>query len=322
MVSLICPTLNEEKYIENILKFFVESLPKEKELIIVDGGSTDNTKSIVQRWIKNNKSIFLVHNSNKTVPFALNLGLKKAVGDIIIRLDAHTLYDPAYIVETLNTFNKTGADIVGGPMNPVGINVVQKSIAYCTSTIFGIGDSTFHFKNKEGWVDSVYLGSWKKEIFIDLIGFDEKFKRNQDDEFHYRAKSLGKKIYLSPKIKSYYYPRSSFKKLFSQYFQYGLYKPLVLNKIKSSIKLRHLIPCLFTLYLFALIFVFFIPNELIKFYLFPVVLYLILNFVFSFKCSDSLLVKICNLLTFPILHIAYGSGFIIGLYKLLTINQK
>ena len=191
----------------------------------------------------------MLHNKNKIVPYALNIAIKQSTGNPIIRLDAHTEYANDYIEKVIETFETTGADIVGGPMRAIGKTNFQKAVAYATSTKLGVGDSQFHDENAKGFVDSVYLGAWKREIFYDVGYFDEKMKRNQDDEFHYRAKSKGKKIYLNPEIKSRYYPRSSFRKLFMQYYQYGLYKPLVLKKIKTEIKLRHLVPIGFVFYL-------------------------------------------------------------------------
>jgi GT2 family glycosyltransferase len=240
----------------------------------------------------------------------LNLGLKSSTGNIVVRLDAHTVYNPDYILKIVETFAKTDADIVGGPMNAIGTNTVQKAIAYCTSNWFGIGNSKFHDVNFSGYVDSVYLGAWKRELFADTGYFDEQMMRNQDDEFHYRAKSKGKKIYLNAEIKSTYFPRSSFKALFKQYFQYGLYKPLVIKKINSEVKLRHLIPMFFVLYLMSLSIAFLFPLILA-----PLLLYLILDLYKSFSNKEETAVKLASLLVYPLLHLSYGLGFILGLFK-------
>ncbi|GCD77337.1 succinoglycan biosynthesis protein exoa [Thermaurantimonas aggregans] len=310
-ISVICPCLNEEKYIENILSHFVKSLPYEKELFIVDGGSTDLTIEIVKKWTLRYSNIFLLNNHHKFVPFALNKAIPLCKGNYIVRIDAHTEYAEDYYEKIIEVFEKVDADIVGGPMRPVGETYLQKAIAYATSSIFGIGDSKFHNLTYEGYTDSVYLGAWKKSLF-DYIGFfDENLKRNQDDEFHYRAKSYGKKIYLSPKIVSYYYPRKSLKGLFKQYFEYGLYKPLVLKKVPSEWKIRHFIPSLFVIYLISTPLCFIYPI-----WIFPFALYSMLTLLYSFKSKKSLPIKLLLLLVFPTIHISYGLGFIIGLKKI------
>jgi len=268
----------------------------------------------IEEWVKKHHNIFLLHNANKYVPFSLNLAIKKSTGDPIIRLDAHTIYELDYFEKILETFKDTGADIVGGPMRATGNTPFQRAVAYCTSTVFGIGDSKIHDENFSGYTDHVYLGAWKRNIFYDIGYFDEELKRNQDDEFHYRAKSFEKKIYLNSQIKSFYYPRSSVSKLIKQYFQYGLFKPLVLKKVKSEIKFRHLIPSAFVLYIIC---IFFLVD--IKIIFIPLVIYFILMIWFSFVNFLSRVEKLFALIIYPILHLSYGAGFLAGLAKLVRI---
>lgn len=309
MITVLCPVYNEQDYVAGILEFFVRAEPAEKELFIIDGCSTDNTTDIVSRWMKDHKNIHLLSNPSKYVPFALNAGINGSTGDPVIRLDAHTLYDDDYFIKILETFDSKDADIVGGPMRAIGNTDFQRAVAYCTSTRFGVGDSSFHNDKAEGYVDSVYLGAWKRSVFTDVGMFDEDMVRNQDDEFHYRAKSKGKKIYLNPQIKSRYFPRKSFGKLFSQYFQYGLYKPLVIQKVSSEIKLRHLIPSFFVLYFLSL-YVWWVILGAFAFA--PAVLYLLLAIYFSLRNVKGYVSFFCRLCIYPVLHMSYGSGFLLG----------
>jgi glycosyltransferase involved in cell wall biosynthesis len=312
LITVLCPTYNEAAYIENVLNFFINAKPRDKELLIIDGGSNDRTKKIVMDWANKYSNIHLLENENQYVPFALNFGIKNSYGDPIIRLDAHTEYDEDYFEQIIKTFNESGADIVGGPMNAVGKTSFQIAVAHATSTVFGVGDSKIHKVIYKGESDHVYLGAWKRKLFNEIGYFDERLIRNQDDEFHYRARSMGKRIYLNPEIKSFYYPRNSFPKLISQYFQYGLYKVIVLRKIKSEIKLRHLIPSLFSIYIlsFSLLF-------LSKYYLLPLMIYLFTDIIFSFKRKNGIKIVIYAMLIYPSIHLSYGIGFLAGLLKLI-----
>lgn len=311
MISVVCPVFNEAEYVHQLISFFIAAKPVQKELIIVDGNSTDNTVGIIQKFLVDNSNIILLHNENRTVPYALNMALVKCKYDIIVRLDAHTNYASNYFEKILETFETTNADIVGGPMHAVGVTSLQKAIANATSSILGVGNSSFHNIKASGFVDTVYLGAWKRSIFEKTGVFDVRFKRNQDDEFHYRAKSMGYKIYLNPDIKSSYYPRNSYFKLGKQYFQYGLYKPMVLRKIKSEVKLRHLIPSAFVLYV-----LFLLPIAVsLTWLLWPLVLYIILILYFSFLCNGSLSQKLLQCLAYPVIHFSYGCGFLMGLIK-------
>jgi succinoglycan biosynthesis protein ExoA len=312
MISVICPVYNESAYIKKLLEFYTHALPADKELILVDGNSTDDTCVIIKQYIQKRDDIRLLDNPKRIVPYALNKAIEAAKGDIIIRLDAHTDYAPDYFEKILETFKNTDADIVGGPMRIARGNTIQNAIGYATCTSFGVGNSSFHFPDYEGYTDSVYLGAWKKSIFKTTGLFDVTFKRNQDDEFHYRAKSLGFKIYQHPDIKLYYHPRSNFSLLFSQYYQYGLYKPLVLQKIKSALSIRHLIPAGFVLYLLSLPLYFILP-----FYigLLPLMFYLLGDIFFTSRANKSINEMLAIMLVYPILHISYGLGFIKGFIK-------
>jgi len=207
---------------------------------------------------------------------------------------------------------------VGGPMRIAKGNAVQEAIGYATSNFFGVGNSSFHFEDFEGFTDSVYLGAWRKSIFQKTGLFDELLKRNQDDEFHYRAKSLGFTIYQSPAIKSFYYPRNTFGKLFKQYFQYGLYKPIVLKKISSAVSLRHLVPSLFVLYLIGLP-LFAAIN--ITYACIPLLLYAAANLFFAAISKKNPLQVLRISFAYLTIHISYGSGFLLGLEKMLAAKR-
>jgi len=310
VISVVCPVYNEEDYISDLIHFFFNSFPIEKELFLIDGGSTDRTRTIISQYQIDYPNIILLENSQKYVPFALNKAIPHCSGDIIVRIDAHSDYELDYFEKILSTFTKTGADIVGGPTRTRFKTIFQEAVSVAICDSFAIGNSKVHQLDYEGYTDSVTFGAWRKEVFSKIGFFDTTLKRNQDDEFHYRARSKGLKIYQDPAIKLYYYPRSDARGLFRQYFEYGLYKPKVLGKIRSGMRVRHLIPSLFTIYLLLLL-----PLALISMYLYiPLYTYISLCL---YKCirlnTSNIKARIYLLLVFPIIHIAYGSGFLLGL---------
>ncbi len=316
ILSVLCPTWNEEKYIEKVLHFFTSANPGDKELFIIDGQSTDRTVCIVRVWQQKYPNIHLLTNEKRYVPYALNLAIPSCKGQYIVRLDAHTEYELDYFEQVIATFKRTDADIVGGPTRTRANDATQAAVANAICSPFGIGNSRVHQEMYEGYTDSVTFGAWRKDIFQITGLFDTDLIRNQDDEFHYRAKSKGLKIYQSPDIKLYYFPRSSLKALFRQYFQYGLYKPLVLKKVPGEWKWRHLIPSLFTLYLPLAAVLAFLHFS----FLFPIMLYLLANIYFSFMNKLPCPSKWISLLVYPIIHLAYGSGFIKGVFRFATFR--
>ena len=94
----------------------------------------------------------------------------------------------------MDSFENIDADIIGGPMRIAKGSEFQNTVGWVTSNKFGVGNSSFHFEGYEGYTDSVYLGAWKKDVFKTTGLFETNLVRNQDDEFHYRAKTFGFKI--------------------------------------------------------------------------------------------------------------------------------
>lgn len=310
--SVICPIYNESKYIDDLLSFLSSCNPQPLQIFFIDGGSTDDSVEIIELWKEKIPQLELLHNSERTVPYALNMAIPLCIADVIVRIDAHSLYAGDYFEKIIETFNNTQADIVGGPTRTAFKVPFQEAVAYVFNTPLGMGNSSVHSIDFEGYTDSVTFGAWKKNIFQKTGFFETALKRNQDDEFHYRARSLGFKIYQNPKIKLLYYPRSTWSSLFKQYFQYGLFKPIVLSKIRSGISLRHLVPSIFFLYILMLIGF----GLFFSWILFPILVYLILVLFFTIKSTSSLLSRLIIPVVYPTIHIAYGTGFLIGFFNL------
>ena len=310
IISVICPLLNEEKYIRQLISFLKDAEPKDKEIIFVDGGSTDKTLELIVHEQSVHRNITLIHNPARVVPQALNLAIPVCQAEIIVRIDAHCKYDQNYFTKILETFTEIKADIVGGPTRTAYNGPIQESVAFAICTRFAIGDSKVHDVSYRGYTDSVTFGAWRKSIFERTGLFDIDLIRNQDDEFHYRAKSLGLRIYQNPDIKLFYYPRDSLIGLFKQYYEYGLYKPLVLKKIRSGARPRHFIPSFFCVYLLSIPLAF-----AFNFWVWPLIFYFVLNLFFSFFNTKRVPIKFILLIVYPTIHIGYGLGFIGGLLR-------
>ncbi|HEY3281578.1 MAG TPA: glycosyltransferase family 2 protein [Armatimonadota bacterium] len=246
-VSVVIPVRNEARHIEaclrNVLAF--ESPTGAFEVIIADGRSDDDTRGIIERIAQRDPRVRLVDNPERTTPCGLNAAIKAAKANVILRIDAHTVYAPDYLRRCLEVQAVTGADNVGGPWVAQGETYLQKAIAAAFRCPLTSGGARSHDVSHEGPVDSVYLGCWPREVF-DRIGlFDQEFVRNQDDELNYRMLQTGHRIWQSPRIRSWYTPRNSLGALFRQYFQYGYWKIRVMQKHGKPASPRHLVPCVF-----------------------------------------------------------------------------
>jgi len=253
-VSVIMPIRNEAPFIKRSLGAVLaqDYAQGPMEVLIADGMSTDGTRDVIARLARNQDiRVSVIENPQRIVPTGMNIAILQARGEIIIRVDGHTIIEPDYVRQCVAALERSGAANVGGLMRPVGENYLSKCIALATSTPFGIGDSKFHYSDQEQFVDTVYMGAYRRDILFRVGLYDDTFLRHQDYELNYRIQKDGGRIFLSPHIRSQYYVRNSLGKLWRQYFQYGFWKARLLRRNPDSLKWRHTIPPLFVLSLFS-----------------------------------------------------------------------
>jgi len=321
-VSIIIPCKNEEKFIGNCLDSILDQnySKNEIEILIIDGMSEDKTRKIVRSYCKKYPFIKLLDNFKKFTPFALNIGIKEARGDIIIRVDAHARYGKEYVSKSVNYLKEYGADNVGGILKtiPAKNTLIAKAITIALSHPFGTGSYFRKGSDKLRFVDTVFGGCYKRDVF-DRIGlFNEKLLRSQDMEFNLRLKKAGGKILLAPDIVSYYYPKTSLKSFLKHNFTDGIWATYPLKLAKVSLGKRHYLPLSFVLgFIGTGILGVFIPFFLWLFLL-GIGTYLLLNIYFSAKIAikekDFRYLFVMPLI-FAARHFGYGFGSLWGLIK-------
>lgn len=261
-VTIAIPILNEAAYIEKVLDSVVaQDYPAgSMEVILADGFSTDGTRELVEAFVQRQATrpgpcppITLIDNPKRIVSTALNEAIRMARGEIIVRVDAHTIIASDYVSQCVRALERSGADGVGGPMISVGVGYTAEAIALATSTPFAIGNSKYRSSRyfQEGYVETTHMGAYRKETLFDIGLFNEQFVRHQDYELDYRIRRKGGTIYLSPDIQSEYFVRARLRKLWRQYVQYGFWKGRFLRQEKSSLRWRHVVPPLFVVTLLA-----------------------------------------------------------------------
>ena len=324
-VDIIIPCRNEIIYIERCIGSIINSnYPLELiNIYVCDGVSDDGTINIIKQLTKKHKQVHLIVNEQKTTPFALNLGIKSSHSAIKIILGAHAEIHPDFIKENVAILNKDSSiGCAGGIINNIYENKTSEIIGKAMSSPFGVGNAHFRTGQKEGLVDTVAFGAYRKEVFESIGYFDEDLARNRDDEFNYRLLKNNFKIYLSKKIISSYYVRASFKDLFRQYYQYGFWKVYVNKKHRTITTLRQLIPSLMVTTL-ILGFVFSFLNMFFALlFSTEIVLYLIGSCWFASKKANNLKQLFAIIFTFLILHTSYGIGYLYGILKFILFKRN
>lgn len=250
-VSVIIPVYNEEKYIKGLIESLKkQDYDKEKfEVIFIDGNSKDKTIDIIKEKVnleENDKYKILV-NPDKITPKSVNIGIKEAKNEIIIRLDAHSEYPSNYISKCVYYLNNTDADNVGCLCHPEGKTRIGKAIANVVSSKFGVGNSSFRTGTESGYVDTVPFGTFRRELFEKIGYFNEELPRSEDNEFNYRIRKNQGKVYLFNDIEVIYYPRDTILKLMKMGFQNGKWATYTGYIIPGSMGIRHFIPLVFVI---------------------------------------------------------------------------
>ena len=320
-VTVIMPVRNERAHIgRSVAAILLQDYPADRlEVIVVDGTSADGTRDIVANMAIRNPhaTIRILDNPGCIVPTGLNVALRVAQGDIIVRVDGHTIIAPDYVRQCVTELQRTGADNVGGKMNASGQGAFGATVTLATSAPFGVGNARFHYSNQEEWVDTVYMGAWSHEVFRRVGLFDEELVRNQDDEFNYRLLKHGGRILLSPYIRSQYTVRGTPSSLWRQYLQYGYWKVRVLQKHPGQMRLRQFAPPLFVAILIGTAAL--APFTTIGQILMALIggAYLVTNLIASLWTARQCGWRHLPLLpfVFAILHVSYGLGFLMGLVR-------
>jgi succinoglycan biosynthesis protein ExoA len=322
-VSVIMPVRNERNFIEASLSAVLrQDYPSElTEVIVADGMSTDGTRDVVKTHQIGCPNLRMIDNPGQIVPTGLNAALAQARGSIIVRVDGHCEIARDYLSRSVEHLSSNRADIVGGTLETIGDTPIARLIALAMSSRFGVGNSAFRTAlNQTIMVDTVAFPAYTRAI-LDRGGlFDEELVRNQDDEYSYRLRELGARILLAADIRAKYYCRASLRSLWRQYFQYGYWKVRVMQKRTGQMRLRQLAPPALVAALAVSLLL--APFSNVGGWALALVggSYVSATIAATALSSRSwkgrskgtlVLLPVC----FAILHLAYGSGFLVGLIR-------
>lgn len=319
-VSVLMAIRNENAFLERSLgSVLLQDYPQERmEVIVADGMSVDGTRETVQLLQSQHRNLMLLSNEGKFVSSGLNIALRNAKGEVIIRVDGHCVIPTDYVRRCIECLNeRKDVECIGGSLINIGTGARGEAISLAMGTPFGVGDAYFRYFKLQAYVDTVAFGAYRRRVFDNIGMFDEELVRNQDDEFNYRLREFGGKILLVPEIRVHYYTRSSFRKLWRQYFEYGYWKVRVMQKHPKQMRPRQFVPPSFAVVLLSSFVL--IPFTPLGLWLLGLVggSYAFANLFASILTAHKNSWKSLPLLpvAFATLHLSYGLGFLVGLVK-------
>ena len=243
-VSVIVPVLNEEGHIERCLASIeAQTYPAIIEILVADGGSTDRTLTMATA----HPLVRVLRNPSRIQAAGLNAGLAIAAGDVVVRVDGHCVLASDYVSRCVDALQATGAAMVGGSMVPqAGGGWIARSVAQAMASPLGAGPARFHVGGPPGWVDTVYLGSYRREVARRAGGYRVDVGVNEDAELAYRLRGVGG-VWFDPAIRASYTPRQSLTGVARQFFRYGLSRSATVRRHPGSVSARQLAPPLLVL---------------------------------------------------------------------------
>lgn len=329
-LSVILPCRNEAAHVVGCLDSVVASVREgpwardRAEVFVLDGGSTDGTRALAERYAARLDWVHVVDNPGRTAPAAMNLGLAHAKGRVIVRMDVHVRYPKDYLRRLVDRLATSGADNVGGRVEtlPGADTVTARAIARALGHPFGVGNSAFRLAPGTDaaprWVDTVPFGCFRRELALRLGGFDEELVRNQDDEFNGRLIRNGGRILLDPSIVVQYFGRARYGQLARMYYQYGLFKPLAARKLGAVTTVRQLVPAAFLVALAGLagLGIAFAPARLALLALALTYAGAALLVAARATRPEGVRAAFALAFAFAVLHLSYGWGYLRGLVGL------
>ena len=244
LVTIAMPCFNEEGYIEECVRSVqMQDYPRERiEILVADGRSTDRTREVLARLAEEDGRIRVIDNPDRLQSAGMNRMIQEARGEIVVRMDVHCEYGERYVRACVDALARTGADNVGGAQRPRARTRFQKALCAALASPLGVGGAAYRSAENEGFVDTVFLGAFRRDVFDRVGMYDPKAITNEDAELNQRLLEAGGKIYLSRDIEVHYYPRDSFKKLAIQYYKYGQGRARTLLKRRRLPTVRPMIP--------------------------------------------------------------------------------
>jgi glycosyltransferase involved in cell wall biosynthesis len=250
-VSVVLPVRDEAPHLPRCLAALAaQSYPRDRfEVIVADGGSTDGSAAIAQRYAAQGLPVRVLPNPAGSTPAGLNVGVRHARGAVIVILGARAEVAPDFLAHSVAALARTGADAVGGVVESAPWagreTPTARAIALALRSPFGVGDARYRYAAREQEVDTVNYGAYRREVFERVGLFDESMTWVEDDEFNYRLRAAGGRLVLAPSIRVRYYARPTLGALWRQHFRWGFNKPRVARRHPAQMRPRHAVPALF-----------------------------------------------------------------------------
>lgn len=308
--SLIAPTFSRPDEVYEFLESLTHQQYSDFEVIIADGSPHDDVKPVVNPFMGKLNLIY-IYEKYLPVSDARNRAAEVANGDWLIFLDSDCII-PEYYLQRVDKFIELNkVELFGGPDKAhESFTPTQKAISYAMTSILTTGG----IRGKEKHVGVFHPRGFnmgiKKQAFLEVNGYATDFRCGEDIELSMRLLEKGKKSALIPEAFVYHKRRTDFLKFFKQVFRFGAARINIWQRHPKELKITHLFPTVFMLFVLSVPFQFFISENLFYFSSLIFFLYSIANFVLATKETGSIKTGFLSLIAAYVMLFGYGWGFL------------
>lgn len=308
--SLIAPTFSRPDEVYEFLESLTHQQYSDFEVIIADGSPHDDVKPVVNPFMGKLNLIY-IYEKYLPVSDARNRAAEVANGDWLIFLDSDCII-PEYYLQRVDKFIELNkVELFGGPDKAhESFTPTQKAISYAMTSILTTGGIRGKKKHVGVFHPRGFNMGIKKQAFLEVNGYATDFRCGEDIELSMRLLEKGKKSALIPEAFVYHKRRTDFLKFFKQVFRFGAARINIWQRHPKELKITHLFPTVFMLFVLSVPFQFFISENLFYFSSLILFLYSIANFVLATKETGSIKTGFLSLIAAYVMLFGYGWGFL------------
>ncbi len=330
LVSLCVIAYNEEKVLNGLFRNIADQTypHQDIEVVLVDSNSTDKTRSMMEDFKNTDykfRRVSIVQNDKLRQASAWNCALCEATGDVIIRIDAHAQIPRDFIRRCVDNLEE-GEDIVGGGRPNIVDNETPWKLTLLAAEESLFGSSIAEYRRpteKKEYHDSLFHAAYRREVFEKVGGFNESLGRTEDNELHYRIRQAGYKMCSCPDIISFQHTRNTFRHMIKQKYGNGYWIGLTFGVCRGCLSYFHFVPFAFLMALLL-----FIAIACFG-YVYPLMFLCLAYGMFDFTNTVGCFMTkkfqpqfFVLPVLFPVLHIAYGVGTLVGLLRMPFWKRK
>lgn len=316
--SVIIPVYNRPKEVDDLLISLNQQTFKDFEIIIVEDGSTDDCKHIVDLYASS-LDIRYFFKENSGPGDSRNFGMAKASGQYLMFFDSDCIIPPNYFEKVEQHLSVNHLDAFGGPDSAdASFTTIQKAINYAMTSILTTGG----IRGKKNQLDTYQPRSFNMGIsraVYEKVGGFRDIHPGEDPDLSYRIMEAGFKVGLIENAFVYHKRRIDFQKFVKQVYKFGVVRPILIKWYPDKFKLTYLFPSLFLL---GSVFLVILSLLLTPFFIAPLSLLALVLFLDALRTTKNLSVSCLAVVASFVQLYGYGYGFFISAIKILLLKQN